>query len=220
MSKRGMCAAACGALALLLAAAEASPAQMFFWPGISYPVGPSPVNSFYRPYYYNPPPTGYSSFSQYSTITPTPIYYGAASMYYGGTAYSPGYSGARLVSPPPGTGLRGASDVTSAAYATPSYPVQAPDYNTIYPISPPIAAVTDSTARVEVRVPADARLWFDGQATAQTGADRSFRSPRLEPGQDYVYEVRARWDADGKPVETTKNVTVHAGDHVVVKFNQ
>jgi len=228
MSRRSVCAAACGALALLLAAAEASPAQVFvgngrggfFWPGVSYPIGPSPVNSYYRPFIYNQAPTGYSGFTQYGMTTSTPIYYGAASMYYGGTSYSPGYSTGRLVSPPPGTGLRGGSDVTSAAYATPNYPVQSPDYNTIYPISPPLSAVTDNTARVEVRVPADARLTFDGQATAQTGSDRTFRSPPLEPGQDYVYEVQARWDAAGRPVDQTRKVTVHAGDHVVVNFNQ
>ena len=224
MRKRTWCAAACGALALLLAAAEASPAQVFigngrgafFWPGISYPIGPSPINSYYRPFIYNPPPTGLSGYAQFSPITPTPIYYGAASMYYGGSYYQPGYSTARIVAPAPGVGLRGASDVLSAAYTTPSYPVQSPDYTTVYPISPPISAVTDNTARVEVRLPADAQLWFDGQPTAQKGADRSFRSPTLKPGDDYVYDVRARWDADGKPVDVTRHVTVHAGDHAVV----
>lgn len=214
MSRRGVCAAACGALALLLAAAEACPAQVFFWPGVTYPVGPSPVN-FYRPSYVaNPAPTGYSSFTQYGMTGPTTIYYGAASMYYGGAAYSPGYSTGRLVAPPAGTG------VASAAYATPNYPLRSPDYNTIYPISPPLSAMRDDTARVKVRVPADAELTFDGQSTSQTGAERTFRSPPLEPGQDYVYEVHARWDADGRPVDQTRKVTVHAGDHVVVSFNQ
>jgi uncharacterized protein (TIGR03000 family) len=247
-----MFAAAGGALALLLAAAGESPAQVFigrgplFWPGVSYPVGPSYVN-FYRPYIYNPPPTGYyGGFTQYPATTTTPLYYGATSMYYGGPAYPPGYSTAyyggptlspgypptRYVSPPPGTGLRATSDVTSAAYETPtnttltyttpsySYARYSPGPNTIYPISPPIAAVSDNTARVEVRVPADARLWFDGQPTAQSGAVRTFRSPALEPGQDYVYEVRARWDADGKPVVETRKVTVHAGDRAFIDFNR
>ncbi len=209
-----------------MSATESSQAQVFFpsgrggaffWPGVGYPVGPTYAN-YPRPYYYNPPPTSYSGFQQYSVTTPTPIYYGAASMYYGGTGYSSGYPTARLVSPP--AGLTAASNVSEAAYATPNYPIQSPNYSVRYPVSPPLSAITDNTAQVEVRLPADAELWFEGQKTAQTGSDRTFRSPDLEPGQDYVYNVHARWLADGKPVDETRKVTVHAGDHVVVNLVQ
>ncbi len=227
MFKRGFSLAACGALVLLLTAAESSPAQVFFpggrggaffWPGVGYPVGPTYAN-YPRPYYYNPPPTAYTGFQQYGMTTPTTLYYGAATpMYYG--SYSSGYPTARLLSPAPGVGLTAASNVSEAAYATPNYPIQSPNYTVRYPISPPLAAITDNTAQVEVRLPADAELWFEGQKTAQTGSTRTFHSPDLEPNQDYVYNVHARWQADGKPVDETRKVTVHAGDRVVVNLTQ
>jgi uncharacterized protein (TIGR03000 family) len=212
MFKRGFSLAACGALALLLTAAESSPAQVFFsngrgaffGPGLSYPVGPTFVN-YSHPYYYNPPPT-YMGFQQYSAVEPTNIYYGAAMPMYYGNYYSSG------------VGTRAVSNVSEAAYATPAYPIQEPNYNIRYPVSPPLAAITDNTARVDVRLPADAELWFEGQKTSQMGTERTFRSPDLEPKQDYVYNVRARWEADGKPMDQTRKVTVHAGDHVVVDF--
>ena len=228
MFRRRFVMAACGALALLLTATEASHAQIFFggrggaffWPWISYPVSPT-YYGYPHPYIYNPPPTAYNTFSQYSMIAPTNFYYGAATPMYYGASYSPGYYGAAPVySPLPGGGVRAASAVSPAAYTTPTYPIQSPNYNTNYPVSPPISAVTDNSAEVDVRLPADADLWFEGHKTAQTGTDRSFRSPELEPGQDYVYEVHARWAADGKPVDDTRKVSVHAGDHVVVNFTQ
>ena len=173
--------AACGALALLLTAAESSQAQFFgsgrgafFWPGLSYPVGPTYAN-YPHPFIYNPPPTSASGFQQYSADAPTQIYYGAATpMFYGN--YSPGYSTVRggLVSPP--VGLTAASNVGEAAYATPSYPIQSPNYAVRYPASPS-SAITDNTAEVVVRLPADAELWFEGQKTVQTGSDRPSARP-------------------------------------------
>jgi uncharacterized protein (TIGR03000 family) len=225
MFKRGFLAAAGGALALLLAAADACPAQVFigprggvgFWPGISYPVGPNYYPSYYRPVPTFLPPTSISSITPYSETPPTPIYYGAAS-------FMPSYPYASYptagISLAPGVGLRGASDVTSAAYTSPAYPVQSPSYTTVYPVSPRIATTADNTARVEVYVPADAELWFEGHKTAQTGTDRFFRSPELQTGQDYVYDVQAHWVADGKAVDQTRKVTVHAGDRVVVDFTK
>ena len=223
MCKRGISLAACGALALLLLAAEACPAQVVFFPvgrgGMAATTvggrnfGYFPLN--YGPTYY--PSTTYSNPGSWRTTSnsfymtaPTPLYYGAA--------YSPGYAPqARLVSPPPGVGLR-TDSVTEAAYSAPVYPLQSPSYPSIYPVSPPLSAITERTAKVEVRVPADAEVWFEGQKTSQDGTDRIYSSPALESAQDYVYEIRARWNADGREVDQTRKVTVHAGDRVLVDF--
>lgn len=78
--------------------------------------------------------------------------------------------------------------------------------------------VQGTTATVEVRVPADARVWFDGVATTKTGADRVFNSPPLEPGKAYHYEVKARWMQDGTPVERTQSIEVTAGQLSVANF--
>jgi uncharacterized protein (TIGR03000 family) len=82
-------------------------------------------------------------------------------------------------------------------------------------------ANTDSrTATINVQVPADAELWFEGEKTNQTGPNRLFRSPALEAGQNYSYDVKARWMENGKPVEQTRIVRVRAGEMSQVNFTE
>jgi uncharacterized protein (TIGR03000 family) len=70
-------------------------------------------------------------------------------------------------------------------------------------------------------VPADAKLWFDGAATRQSGAVREFESPQLKPGKEYTYDVKAQWrDADGKEVTRTRRVDVRANANVTVDFTR
>ena len=240
MFRRGFSVAACGALALLLTAAGSAPAQVvffpagrggtgavfgprggFFYPGYGYPgygspyYGGSPNYGSYNGYGGYGPSYGQPYGASYTTTYTAPIYYGAASM----AGYSPGYTASRLVSPPAGVGLRTSDGASPADYTAPTYPVPSPNYTNIYPISPPLSMVkTDARAKVEVRVPEDAEVWFDGQTTTQTGTDRTYSSPPLEEGSNYVYEVRARWNADGKPVDQTRTIKVHAGGNAVVDF--
>jgi uncharacterized protein (TIGR03000 family) len=75
-------------------------------------------------------------------------------------------------------------------------------------------------ARIEVRVPDGAELWFNGAKTRQTGAVRVFESPPLEPGARYAYDVKARWTEDGRPVEKTYHVPVTAGERSSVTFRK
>jgi uncharacterized protein (TIGR03000 family) len=84
-------------------------------------------------------------------------------------------------------------------------------------IGPERGPAQDS-AKLDVRVPADAVVWVEGQKTAQTGADRVYVSPPLEPGKEYLYDVKARWERGGKPVERTRTVRVRAGQRVPVEF--
>ena len=48
------------------------------------------------------------------------------------------------------------------------------------------------TATVEVRVPADAELWFDGTAMAQTGDRRAFTTPALNPRRQHFPQAFRR----------------------------
>jgi len=73
-------------------------------------------------------------------------------------------------------------------------------------------------ARFTVEVPADAEVYLEGIKTRQTGTNRVFVSPRLTPGKQYVYEVRARWMANGNPVEQTKSLMLTAGQRLTVHF--
>jgi uncharacterized protein (TIGR03000 family) len=70
---------------------------------------------------------------------------------------------------------------------------------------------TDGTALIEIKVPADAQIWFDGTRTAQTGAVRYYVTPRLGAGRTWTYEVRARWQQDGQPVTRTRQLQLEAG---------
>jgi uncharacterized protein (TIGR03000 family) len=76
------------------------------------------------------------------------------------------------------------------------------------------------TATVEVKVPADAELWFDGTAMAQTGDRRAFTTPALSPRLTYTYEVTARWRDGGKDVVRNERVLVRAGETTAIDFTR
>jgi len=81
--------------------------------------------------------------------------------------------------------------------------------------------VVDNRAEIEVKVPANAEVWFGSTRTAQRGTMRSFLSPPLDPAKLFTYEVRARWiDATGKMVEKTKQVEIKAGWLATVDFTK
>jgi uncharacterized protein (TIGR03000 family) len=76
-------------------------------------------------------------------------------------------------------------------------------------------------ANVEIRLPANATLWVEGQQMTTTGAVRHFYTPKLTEGENYTYEIHARWtDASGKTVERTKNLDVKAGSWLGLDFNR
>jgi len=81
------------------------------------------------------------------------------------------------------------------------------------------AIPANSTADVTVRVPADAKLYFEGIPMELTGTDRHFVTPPLTPRRNYQYDVRAVWnDNQGHEVVQDRKVLVHAGDNLTVDF--
>ena len=103
------------------------------------------------------------------------------------------------------------------AYQYPTY--QAYSQPGTYQSSYPLAGVkTSNHANVRVEVPTNAEVWFGGHKTNQTGTERLFHSPPLEPKGNYTYEVRARWTENGKVVDLTRNVPVRAGDNASIDF--
>lgn len=75
-----------------------------------------------------------------------------------------------------------------------------------------------NAVQINVRVPASAEIWFDGNKTTQTGASREFVSPALDNDAERSYEIRATWTENGRPVDQTRTVTFHAGDRITVNF--
>jgi uncharacterized protein (TIGR03000 family) len=92
-----------------------------------------------------------------------------------------------------------------------------PDVN-VYPPSSPAPAADAAT--VEVRVPPDAQVWFDGNPTTQTGELRTYASPPLPSDKAFHYDVRARWTDNGRVVDQTRSVEVRAGRRTTVDFMQ
>ena len=75
-------------------------------------------------------------------------------------------------------------------------------------------APLDNKAHIWLRVPKSAEIWVNGVKTKQTGESRYFYSPPLELGKKYSYEMRVRWMEDGKAVEKTQRILVHAAETI------
>jgi uncharacterized protein (TIGR03000 family) len=100
------------------------------------------------------------------------------------------------------------------------YPNSAWYYEPYTAYYPPDQAVEANGATIRMHVPSDARVSFEGEATSQSGADRTFMSPSLTPGRAYVYHIRVQWNENGKAVERNRDVTVHAGDRISLDMDQ
>ncbi len=76
----------------------------------------------------------------------------------------------------------------------------------------PPAAARANTGTLTVNVPADAKVYVNGQATTSTGAARSYVSRGLRNGFKYAYEVRAQVVRDGRTIEEVKTIELRAGE--------
>jgi uncharacterized protein (TIGR03000 family) len=160
---------------------------------------------------------GYSYPGYYSRSDYAPLYYSTPSYYSWGYSapsyYSPGYYAAPYAPP----------SYYSPQYNPPQYspPAVAPaSYPSSYPAESggPEMGTGDAPATVEVQLPADAELWFGSHRPNQTGGTRIFQSPTLAAGRPYTYEIRARWNQDGRLVDQTRTVEVRAGRVARVDF--
>jgi uncharacterized protein (TIGR03000 family) len=80
-------------------------------------------------------------------------------------------------------------------------------------------APSADTARITVRLPAEARLYIDGNLVPLTSDTRTFSTPALERGRRYFYTMRMEIDRDGQPASESRRVIVAAGERVDVNFN-
>jgi uncharacterized protein (TIGR03000 family) len=82
----------------------------------------------------------------------------------------------------------------------------------------PNADAQDRRAHVEVLVPQNAEVWFDDHKTQESGTDRFFVSPPVDPNSRYFYNIRARWTDNGRTVERTRKVSFQPGQQIRVDF--
>jgi len=130
--------------------------------------------------------------------------YGYGGWGYGGSYYSPYYT-------------------TPSYYSTPIYPdayAAAPGgtYDSFYPSAATTQQPVDnSRAMVRVRVPGNAQVLINDTPT-QTGPDRTFVSPPLDPNQSYSYTVTAQWMENGQQRRDSRTVRVVPGQTAEVNF--
>lgn len=72
---------------------------------------------------------------------------------------------------------------------------------------------------IAVTLPADAKLLFNGHAAVGSGETRSFRTPPLQPGQSYTYQLTAEVVRDGRVQTATEKVVVKAGEKTSVTLS-
>jgi uncharacterized protein (TIGR03000 family) len=65
----------------------------------------------------------------------------------------------------------------------------------------------------------EARVWFEGSPTEQTGSDRLYISPPIDPGKNYSYTIKATWMENGKEVTKEQNLPVHANQRAMASFD-
>jgi uncharacterized protein (TIGR03000 family) len=73
-------------------------------------------------------------------------------------------------------------------------------------------------AMVLVKLPADARLTFNGWTSASKTTTRRFRTPALEPGQEFAYTIHAELFRDGQTLVQDHQVVVRAGQETRVNI--
>jgi uncharacterized protein (TIGR03000 family) len=207
------------AVAVLFIAVDPASAQRFGRSGFYYAPGygvgygnPSYGNPYYgNPYGgYGPNYGGYSpwqsgyGWGNYPTYSRGWAYNNYNYPQYSGAWNAPGYG--QPASGYYGEGMQG-DYYSSTTGATPSAGTMGQAGSSM-----------DGRVLINVHVPPNAEVWFDDQKTSQTGPFRSFITPALNPDQDFVYHIRARWTENGRQVEKTRRVDVHAGDRHLVNF--
>ncbi len=78
----------------------------------------------------------------------------------------------------------------------------------------------EPTAHITIKAPAGAEIWFDDTKMTETGPVRQFYTPPLERGRDYSYQVRLRWQQEGRTLTQTHELFVTAGSHITVDFTK
>ncbi len=78
--------------------------------------------------------------------------------------------------------------------------------------------VAPETALIVVKIPAEAKICFDGTRTEQEGSYRRFATPPLPPGQAVAYTLEARWRIKDVELTRTEKVVVMPGQIRIVNF--
>jgi len=169
--------------------------------GSGWGYGSGYYGSGYGSGYYGNRGWGYGSPGYYGSS-----YYGSGySMpYYGSSYYTPSYT---YTQPYYSDGVQGYAGTPTTS-----------SYQAFYP--PSNQTLDPNRAMIRVHVSPDAQVMFNGTPTNQSGPQRVFMTPQLNPGEGYSYEISARWNENGQEQSQTRTVRFQAGKTVEVNFMQ
>jgi len=85
---------------------------------------------------------------------------------------------------------------------------------------PTVIVAGKAPARLTIELPADAKLFVDGQLIAGSGPSRQFHTPELPAGQAFYYELKAEVIVNGKASIEEAKVVVKAGEVSTAKFEK
>lgn len=91
-------------------------------------------------------------------------------------------------------------------------------YRPAPPRTAPAPEENGTQARVNIQVPADAKLFVDGMETKATSENRVFTTPPLERGRSYYYELRVEVVRDGRTLSETRQLVVRPGETATASF--
>ncbi len=117
------------------------------------------------------------------------------------------------------TQVAAGGDVWGAQY----YPTGKPPFVPLSPQPEPKTPETNKelkgTSRLILEVPANAKVFVDGQETKSTSSVRQFHTPQLEDNQNYFYDVKVIVAAgDNPPIELNRRVYVRANQIIRERF--
>jgi uncharacterized protein (TIGR03000 family) len=73
-------------------------------------------------------------------------------------------------------------------------------------------------ATINLKVPADAEVWFNNTKTKQTGKDRQYFTAPLEAGYTYRYQLWVSWVENGKTITRTRDISISPGQNITVEI--
>jgi len=193
--------------------------------GNSYPgYGSTYYGNSYPSYgYYGSSYPGYGS-TYYGNSYPSYGYYGSTYPSYGYTgsyypsssSWNSGYSGSFYASP----GMSYSYPSNMSYYGTADTQYGSGNYSgsTGYPYGS-LSGETSNRAFLSLRLPVpDAEVWIEGDKTQQMGFMRTYVSPPLDTDKRYSYEIKARWNENGREVTRTKKVPVRPNAAATADF--
>jgi uncharacterized protein (TIGR03000 family) len=104
------------------------------------------------------------------------------------------------------------------SYGTPVTPTPMTPPTETLPKPKAEAAFEPNVARVLIKAPVEMVIRINGETIKHDQDEMTYRTPQLEMGQAYTYEVQTEIMKEGKPVKETKQVSVKAGQQTVMDF--